>query len=219
MAQQLSPQERVDQMCAMFREQAESLVMEKEQEAATIADQYFDQQISNTTKTLEGEAMRQESEIEKNLQIQNAKIKNSAKLEILKAQQTAINEALKETVKRLNEFSKGPEYPDLLAKLIAEGLIQLNEPKVRLMVRKADIEICEKVLPKALEMTKAKVPGLEPKIIIEKERFLDPEPRCAGGVAFICHKGKIRLSNTLNDRLRLAYDGVLPQIRKIVFTE
>ncbi|EAY06959.1 hypothetical protein TVAG_099990 [Trichomonas vaginalis G3] len=211
-----TPQQRVEQMCALFREQAESIAIEKQTEAAKIADQYYDQQISLTTNNLQTEAERQEKEIEVNRQIQNAKITNSAKLEILKAQKKALNECLEEAKNRLNEFSKGPDYPLVLAKLIAEGVIILKEQRVRLTVRKADVEICNSIIPKALEMVKSVDPNLDCKLIVDEERYLPADPHCAGGVVFTCHKGKIRLSNILNERLKLAYDGILPQIREIV---
>ena len=212
----MSAAERVKSMCQMFRDKAESEASEKEQEATQIADQHFDQVVNSTKNNLNEEAKRQENQIQKNFDIQNAKIKNAAKLEVLKAQKKALNEALEEAKRRLNEFSKGPEYPELLTKLIAEGLIELHEKKIRLTVRKADQEICKQCVPKAIELAQKKFPDYNPKIIIEEERYLPAEPHCAGGVVFTCNKGKIRLSNILNERLRLAYDGVLPQIRKIV---
>ncbi|EAX70400.1 hypothetical protein TVAG_448420, partial [Trichomonas vaginalis G3] len=156
-----TPQQRVEQMCALFREQAESIAIEKQTEAAKIADQYYDQQISLTTNNLQTEAERQEKEIEVNRQIQNAKITNSAKLEILKAQKKALNECLEEAKNRLNEFSKGPDYPLVLAKLIAEGVIILKEQRVRLTVRKADVEILHSIIPKALEMGQSVDPNLD----------------------------------------------------------
>lgn len=211
-----SPAQRVEQMCAMFKEQAESRAMEKQAEAAEIADHYYDQQISQTTTNLQQEAERQEKEIEVNRQIQHAKITNSAKLEILKAQKKALNEALEEAKNKLNEFSKGPDYPPVLAKLIAEGLLILKESRVRLTVRKSDVEICNNVIPQALEMVKEKEPELNIKVVVDDERYLPADPHCAGGVVFTCHKGKIRLSNILNERLKLAYDGILPRIRQTV---
>ncbi|EAY20242.1 hypothetical protein TVAG_021890 [Trichomonas vaginalis G3] len=208
--------QRVEQMRSMFHEQAKALAQEKQAEAENIAEQYYQQQITNTTKNLETEAERQEKEIEVNRQIQNAKITNNAKLEILKAQKKALNEALEDAKNKLNEFSKGPDYPPVLAKLIAEGLVILKEPRVRLTVRKADVQICQQVIPQALDLAKQADPNLDVKIVIDEERYLPADPHCAGGVVFTCHKGKIRLSNILNERLKLAYDGILPQIREIV---
>ena len=214
-----NPSEVVKAMCSSILEEAEARESEINENAIQTAEQNYDKVISSTQETLQLEAQRQEDEIKKNFQIQNAKITNAAKLEILKAQKKALNEALEEAKKRLNEFSKGPEYPEVLTKLIAEGLIELHEKKVRLTVRKADQEICKQCVPNAIQLAQKKFPDYNPKIIIEEERYLPAEPHCAGGVIFTCNKGKIRLSNILNERLRLAYDGVLPQIRKLVLKE
>ena len=214
-----NPAKIVKDMCDTIKEQGDTEETEIKEKAITASEESYDKVIESTKATLEKEAKRQEDEIKKDFQIQNAKITNAAKLEILKAQKKALNEALEEAKKRLNEFSKGPEYPAVLTKLIAEGLIELHEKKVRLTVRKADQEICKQCVPKAIELAQKKFPDYNPKIIIEEERYLPAEPHCAGGVIFTCNKGKIRLSNILNERLRLAYDGVLPQIRKLVLKE
>ena len=54
---------------------------------------------------------------------------------------------------------------------------------------------------------------------LDEARFLPGAPNCAGGVVLVAQKGKIRVSNVLNDRLRLAYEGMLPRIRRLILGE
>jgi V-type H+-transporting ATPase subunit E len=198
---------RVEQMCQQFGEQAESEVDIKRTDATERAQSEYEATVSNTRDRLNAEFARQESEITREVQIREAQIKNNVKLEVLKSQNEAIHEALKEAIIQLSRFSEGPEYPDLLKKLIAEGLDRMRETRVRLMVRKSDLPIAQKVLSDAVQIAQDRNPGLVIKAKVDDSRFLAQAPACAGGVVLIAQKGKIRVSNVLNERLKLAYEG------------
>lgn len=208
--------ERVEQMCAEFRDIAKCSAEEIEGKAQAQADIEFQAAICETKQKLDTEFQREISEINRNLQIREAQIKNNVKLEVLKSQTEAIHEALKEAVAELNKFSEGPEYPELLKKLMIEGLDRLKESRVRLMVRKSDLQMAEVALKDAVKVVQEKNPGLVIKAKLEDSRFLPAAPACAGGVVLIAQKGKIRVSNVLNDRLKLAYEGMLPYLRRLI---
>lgn len=206
----------VTEMCNKFKAAASSEAEEIIMKADNRAEEQYQQAVENVTSKLETEFTRQRAEIERNLQIRGAQIKNNVKLEVLKSQTEAIHEALKETIIALNKFSEGPEYPELLKKLIAEGLDRLAEPRVRIMVRKADLQIAQNVLADAVKIAQDLHPGLTIKVKLDDSRFLPAAPNCAGGVVLMAQKGRIRVSNVLNDRLRLAYESTLPQIRRLI---
>ena len=206
----------VDDMCSKFKAAAASEAEEIIMRAENRAEEQYNDAVTSVTEKLETEFNRQKAEIERNLQIRGAQIKNNVKLEVLKSQTEAIHEALKETIAALNKYSESPEYPELLKNLIAEGLDRLCETRVRIMVRKADYQIAQKVLADAVKIAQDRHPGLSIKVKLDDSRFLPGAPSCAGGVVLMAQKGRIRVSNVLNDRLRLAYDGMLPQIRKLI---
>ncbi|KAH0795251.1 putative vacuolar ATP synthase subunit E [Histomonas meleagridis] len=212
----LTAEECVQQMAEMFQELAEEIAEEKRQNAESRAEELYNKTIKNVNEKLEKEFAREQSEIQKELLIREAQIKNNVKLEILKSQTEAIHEALKEAIRELNKFSEGPDYPELLKKLIAEGLNTLKESRVRLMIRKSDQKIAENILPGAIEIAKKLNPTIDFNVKIDDKRFLPSAPACAGGVILICQKGKVRVSNVLNDRLRLVYERALPKIRAMV---
>jgi V-type H+-transporting ATPase subunit E len=211
-------QARVAQMCQEFHELAEGEVDEKKRDAEERAASEYDATVSNTKDRLDAEFARQETQINRDVQIREAQIKNNVKLEVLKSQNEAIHEALKEAIVQLSRFSEGPDYPELMKKLIAEGLDRMRETRVRLMVRKSDLPIAQKVLPDAVQIAQEKNPGLVIKAKVDDSRFLAQAPACAGGVVLIAQKGKIRVSNVLNERLKLAYEGLLPQIRQLILS-
>jgi V-type H+-transporting ATPase subunit E len=207
---------RVRSMCDTIKDLAAAKAQEGENAAEQRGEEIYNQTVTNIRDKLLTEFAREEAEIEKNLKIREAQIKNNVKLEILKAQTEAIHEALNEALKELCCFSEGPDYPDLLKRLIAEGLNRLRETRVRLMVRKADLALAKRVVGEAIQIAQEQNPGLTIKVKIDETRFLAQTPSCAGGVVLIAQKGKIRVSNVLNDRLRLAYEGMLPIIRQII---
>ncbi|KAH0792663.1 putative vacuolar ATP synthase subunit E [Histomonas meleagridis] len=203
-------------MAEMFKELADKIAEEKRGNAENRANELYNAAIKNISDKLEIEFIREEGEIQKELLIHEAHIKNNVKLEILKSQAEAIHKALKESIRKINEFSEGPNYPDLLKKLIAEGLNILKESRVILMVRKSDQEVASRILPDAVEIAKKYNSAIDFNVKINDRIFLPPAPVCAGGVILMCHKGKIRVSNVLNDRLRLVYERILPQIKALI---
>jgi V-type H+-transporting ATPase subunit E len=209
-------QARVESITACIRDVAAALADEAKITAEARGQELFDSTVANVRDKLAAEYEREEGEIQKNLKIREAQIKNNVKLEILKAQTEAIHEALNQSIVELCEFSSGPEYAGLLRDLIAEGLDRLKEPRVRLMVRKSDLATGQRVLADAVRIAERLNPGLAIKAKFDESRFLAQAPSCAGGVVLIAQKGKIRVSNVLNDRLRLAYEGMLPQVRALI---
>lgn len=207
---------KLDYFIDLIREKAENDASEMMSSYEERAQTEFNTVIESTDNKLKVELERAKKEVDKRLKISEAQERNNVGLQILAAQQEAIHEALKQTLQRLIEFADGPEYPDLLKRLIAEGLISLCESRVRIMVRKKDLEIAKEVLPGAIALFNEKHPDITVKVTIDETRFLPAPPHCAGGVILLCQKGKIRVSNVLNDRLKLAYEGTLPQIRRII---
>jgi V-type H+-transporting ATPase subunit E len=211
--------DRVSSIARQIHELAESFAEEARATAEGRGEEIYEQTVANVREKLEAEFTREEDEIQKNLKIREAQIKNNVKLEILKSQTEGIHESLTQALAELCRFSEGPGYPELLKKLIAEGLNRLKESRVRLMVRKIDLPIGQRVLADAVKIAQDLNPGLAIKAKFDESRFLPPGPACAGGVVLITQKGKIRVSNVLNDRLRLAYEGLLPQIRALIQAE
>lgn len=211
--------ERVENMANEIKSMAEADASGIIDEANERAAQIFEETIAKVEQNLKSEEARQRADIDKHLKIREAQIKNNVKLELLKSQTEAIHQALKETIEKLNKFSEGPEYRELLTKLTAEGLIKLKEPRVRIMIRKCDKKLAEEILPDAVALAKRVCDGMEFNVKVDDKRYLPSAPACAGGLILIAQKGKIRLSNVLNDRLRLAYEALLPQIRTIIMKE
>lgn len=111
-----------------------------------------------------------------------------------------------------------PNYPDLIKKLIIQGLIKIEEREVVVLCRQADVPIAMKVLPDAVKEFKDVVfketgQKLDPVVKVNQEpkKMLDGS---SGGVILTAHYGRIVLDNTLDARINLVYTELLPKIRE-----
>ena len=140
-----------------------------------------------------------------------------------------------------------PAYPDLLKKLIVQGLIKIEEDDVVVLCRSADVMVCQSVAQDAVklyvETIKAQtgqVVNPTVKVNTDPKKML-PDHKCCGGVTLTACHGRIVCAprrvfllpppvcsfslgvvdprglagdNTLDARVGLVYDELLPTIRE-----
>jgi len=148
---------------------------------------------------------------------------NQARLRKLKAREDIVLALKDEAKDRLTQISKpGPEYRALLKNSIVQGLLKLNEPKVSVRVREEDKGEVQAIL-KAAEI-EYKNRTQKPLELVIDATYLPPGPKknsfgltCAGGVLLGAQDEKIVCDNTLDQRLGLAFDSLLPEIRRTIF--
>ncbi|PWN49050.1 ATPase, V1/A1 complex, subunit E, partial [Violaceomyces palustris] len=93
-----------------------------------------------------------------------------------------------------------------------QGLLQLTEAKVTILARSGDVQLAQEALKAASKAYKDKT-GRD--VSAEVKDGLDKNS--AGGVILSGHAGKINVNNTLDERLRLLEDKMLPEIRIDLF--
>jgi len=158
---------------------------------------------------------KKEKQVELQRKIQSSNMLNQARLRILKAQEDHVKNVLDEARARLVHISNDQSrYGSILQGLICQGLYQMLENEVVLRCRQKDIPLIERALPASLSELK-KVSGKETKVIIDKENFLPPD--VAGGVEVMTRDGKIKVVSTLESRLELLNQQMIPEIRTILF--
>ena len=118
----------------------------------------------------------------------------------------------------------------MLKNLIVQGLIKLMEEDVWVKCRKSDLGTVNSVVNEAISEYKAtmkrEVPrmrdlDIQLEVHVSDEKFL-PEysaegESCIGGIQMFSNKGRIVCSNTLDERLQLAYGESIPQVREELF--
>jgi len=149
---------------------------------------------------------------------------NGSRLRVLKAREDSVSLVYQAARKKLLTADKKPDYPQQLHKLILQGLIQFRESEVAVRCRKEDEKILShdflsKVSDEYQKLTSSKVklsidstylPSAPPSFEFEGES-------CCGGVVLSAEKGRILCDNTLDQRLRLAFEQLLPDVRKMLF--
>lgn len=92
--------------------------------------------------------------------------------------------------------------------------IQLMEPAVTLKVRQQDEAIVNEILSDCVAQYKEKI-GKDVQLKIDKENYLPPNT--CGGIELQAQKDRIKISNTLESRLDLIAQQLLPEIRCALF--
>jgi len=173
---------------------------------------------------IKNEYERKKKQVEVKNKITFSNKLNQARLRKLKAREDIVMALKDEAKDRLTQLSRpGPEYKQLLKLLIVQGLLKLNEPKVSLRVRQEDKGEVQAVMGEAAREYEAKS-GRSVELSIDAH-YLPPGPTkgggfgvsCAGGVLLCAHDESIVCDNTLDQRLGLAFDSLIPEIRRTVF--
>ncbi|MEQ2197943.1 hypothetical protein XENOCAPTIV_005441 [Xenoophorus captivus] len=158
---------------------------------------------------------KKEKQIEQHKKIQMSHLKNQARLKVLKARDDMVTDLLNEARQRIADIVKDPErYSKLLEGLVLQGFYQLLEPKVTIRCRQQDVEMVQAAVNKNMLIYKEAVKS-NLTVRIDQDRFL--QSNIYGGVEVYNDNGKIKVSNTLESRLELVAQQMMPEIRETLF--
>jgi len=158
---------------------------------------------------------RKEKQVELQKKIQSSNMLNQARLKVLKARDDHVSQVSEEAKQRLHTITKDKAgYAKIIQALLTQGACQLLEPLLLIRCRQADQSLVEGAISPALAEYKAKV-NKEVVIKLDTDNWLSPN--CAGGVEMIAMKGKIKVDNTLEARLAMISEQIMPDIRTNLF--
>ncbi|XP_047511354.1 V-type proton ATPase subunit E [Pieris napi] len=158
---------------------------------------------------------KKEKQVELQKKIQSSNMLNQARLKVLKIREDHVRSVLDEARKRLAEVPNDTKlYSDLLVTLMVQALFQLVEPAVTIRVRQADKALVESLFAKAQQDYKEKIKK-DVQLKLDADNFLSPDT--CGGIELIAAKGRIKISNTLESRMELIAQQLLPEIRTALF--
>ncbi|KAG9469961.1 V-type proton ATPase subunit E 1 [Eleutherodactylus coqui] len=208
-------QKQIKHMMAFIEQEAN----EKAEEIDAKAEEEFNIEKGRLVQTQRLKIMeyyeKKEKQIEQQKKIQMSNLMNQARLKVLKARDDLISDLLTEAKQRLARVVKdAPRYQALLDGLILQGLYQLLESKVVIRCRKQDLPLIKAAVQKSIPIYKAATKR-EMEVIIDQESHLAPE--IAGGIEVYNGDGKIKVANTLESRLDLIAQQMMPEIRVALF--
>ncbi|XP_005734830.1 V-type proton ATPase subunit E 1a [Pundamilia nyererei] len=208
-------QKQIKHMMAFIEQEAN----EKVEEIDAKAEEEFNIEKGRLVQTQRLKIMeyyeKKEKQIEQHKKIQRSNMMNQARLKVLKARDDMITDLLNEARRRLAEIAKDPaKYSSLLEGLVLQGFYRLLEPKVTIRCRPQDVEFVQAAVNKNIPIYKEAVRS-NITVKIDKERFL-PAQIC-GGIEVYNENGKIKVSNTLESRLELIAQQMMPEVRMNLF--
>lgn len=138
---------------------------------------------------------------------------NKSRLKLLQTREQHLQSLFDATKDKLDELTSDQDkYKKLLTQLILQGLLQLMESKVTVTVKSNDVQMAQDAAKEAESAFKDKS-GRETSVTVQEG--LGKES--VGGLILSGHGGKITINNTLEERLRLLEDRMLPEIRLDLF--
>jgi V-type H+-transporting ATPase subunit E len=164
--------------------------------------------------------------------IRVSRAKAELRIKAMRVREELLDNTRAESIKRLQlATADKTKYASMLTDLIVQGLIKLNEPKVVVLCRAVDETICKSVLAAAsqkyVDIIK-KETGQTCQCALELNpggKALPPpadgsgKKSCAGGVQLLAGGGKIVCDNTLDARLSTAFEQLMPEIRRTLFSQ
>uniref|UniRef100_A0A8C7RYC0 ATPase H+ transporting V1 subunit E1b n=1 Tax=Oncorhynchus mykiss TaxID=8022 RepID=A0A8C7RYC0_ONCMY len=223
-------QKQIKHMMAFIEQEAN----EKAEEIDAKAEEEFNIEKGRLVQTQRLKIMeyyeKKEKQIEQQKKIQMSNLMNQARLKVLKARDDMISEMLSEARQRLANVAKDPaRYPALMDGLVLQGFYQLLETKVTIRCRKQDLQVLQvrmilftltvqccssAAIQKTIPVYKAAVKN-NIEVRIDQDNFLSPD--ISGGIEIYNADGKIKVSNTLESRLDLMAQQMMPEIRVALF--
>lgn len=158
---------------------------------------------------------KKEKQVELQKKIQSSNMLNQARLKVLKVREDHVRAVLDEARRRLGEVTRdGSKYSTILQALITQGLYQIMEANVTVRARQGDAQLVQNVLPGSVEQYKRET-GKDVVVTLDTESFLPADS--TGGIELYALQGRIRVVNTLESRLEMIAQQLVPAIRTALF--
>ena len=179
---------------------------------------------------IQKEAAERQKAADTQRRIQRSVVSSEVRVRKMVARDQMVQKVKVQTKERLaSQATRDPNaYAGMLLKLIVQGLIKLNESRVEVQCREMDAKLVQGVADKAarqyeqmiLDACKERV---KVEVVLSQKPLPGPAngsgaPSCSGGVKLLARGGRIVCDNTLDSRLNIAFEDLMPVVRKMLFS-
>jgi len=173
--------------------------------------------------------VRKAKQVETQCAIARSTAINRSRLEKIKARQEVLGKVQDDVTAKLQaELRSEPKHKKLITSLITQGLLMLLEDEVSVQCRECDSNLVQGCLADAAASYSNVIKqqtgvSKNVKLAIDRSGFLPGPPgggagkSCIGGIVLSCSDGKIKVNNTLDERLKLTMELDKPAIRGLLF--
>ncbi|KAL1746778.1 ATPase, V1/A1 complex, subunit E [Schizophyllum fasciatum] len=204
----------MNKMVAFIKQEA----LEKAREIKVKADEEFAIEKAKLVKqeqqAIDAQYEKKRKGAEVAQKIAQSTLTNKSRLKLLHRREEHLQDLFNTAREKITSVSSGNtgQYEQYLEGMILQGFLILMEPSVTLHGRKKDHDVVRKAAENAQKNYK-EISGRD--ISFEVQGTLPDD--IAGGIKLVSGNGRITLDNTLDERLRLLEDRMLPEIRKDLF--
>ncbi|BGP19568.1 hypothetical protein JCM10213_000168 [Rhodosporidiobolus nylandii] len=157
------------------------------------------------------ERKKKQTEIEKKIAISNQN--NKSRLKLLEKREELLEKVFDDARGQIGKVTEDEaKYGELLKGLVLQALFTLMEKDIKVLGRPKDQQLLEKAAQEAAEQFEQDA-GFKVNLEVETEL---PD-KSAGGVVLRGYGSRITVDNTLDQRLRLLEERMLPEIRESLF--
>jgi len=208
--------------------------MEKVDEINCAAEQAFfvdkNRLVSEARRKLEIEFERKASSVSSKQKIGQAKEGSKHRLELLKEQEDIMSAVIRQAGEQIQQqfgSSGNQQYAKLMEELILQSLAKMgDEPKIYVYCLVRDVDVAQQAVQRALERYKATNPengaidlSVDTSKPLPELHDANTGEKCYGGVAVSNADRTIVCQNTLNARLQIAAESLLPRIKTLLFPD
>ncbi|KAJ7198741.1 ATPase, V1/A1 complex, subunit E [Mycena pura] len=203
----------MNKMVAFIKQEA----MEKAREIRVKADEEFAIEKAKLVKqeqqAIDAQYEKKRKGTEVAQKIAQSTLTNKSRLKLLHRREEHLEELFSTTRNLALGLAKDDgRYVQFLEGVIVQGFLQVLEPSVTLHCRKRDVAVAKQAAEGAAKTYKD-LSGRDVKFAVEGTLGDDG----AGGVKLVSGSKRITLDNSLDERLRLLEDRMLPEIRNDLF--
>ncbi|KAI6044535.1 ATPase V1 A1 complex subunit E [Pisolithus marmoratus] len=203
----------MNKMVAFIKQEA----MEKAREIKVKADEEFAIEKAKLVKqeqqAIDAQYEKKRKGVETAQKIAQSNLTNKSRLKILHKREEQLQELFAAAREEISNFAEDEgRYSQFLEGAALQGYLQLMEPKVTLIARQTDVELVRKAGAAASE-TYTELSGQQ--VLFDVVGTLEGDS--AGGIKLTNGNKRITIDNTLDERLRLLEDKMLPEIRVDLF--
>ncbi|KAJ7043323.1 ATPase, V1/A1 complex, subunit E [Mycena alexandri] len=203
----------MNKMVAFIKQEA----MEKAREIRVKADEEFAIEKAKLVKqeqqAIDAQYEKKRKGAEVAQKIAQSTLTNKSRLKLLHRREEHLQDLFSTSRTSVLTLAKDEgRYVQFLEGVIVQGFLQVMEPSTTIHVRARDVDLAGQAAAGAAETYK-ELSGREMKFEVEGSLAEDG----AGGVKLVSGSRRITLDNTLDERLRLLEDRMLPEIRHDLF--
>lgn len=164
--------------------------------------------------SIEANYAKKMKQAENKQKIERSNYTNSNRLKLLQLREDLLSQLFSAARDKLRNSVNAEKYSNLVKNLILQSLNQLSETEVQIVCRKKDTGIVQGLLSSCAKEYE-KTSGKNIDISISTTEYISDDS--AGGVIVLGNGGRIRCDNSLEARLDIAEEQMLPHVRMLMF--